>query len=80
MTIQQSSVPLAEQLWFNSQWRRPQAFSSTNQEVPGDPPAGGQRQKLRYFTNEEHNLCGHQKELLRMCMVICQLMCNSPSS
>ena len=79
MTIQQSSVPLAEQLWFNTQWRRPQALS-TNQEVLGGPSTGGQPPKWRYFTNEEHDLCGHRKELLRMGTVICQKLCNSPSS
>lgn len=61
MAVQQSSVPLPEQLWFSSQWRRPQVLSSTNQEVLGGPSAGGQLQNRRYFTNEEHNLCRHQK-------------------
>lgn len=47
MTIQQSSVCLAEHLWFNSQWRKLQALSSTNQEVlevhllVGNPKKGG---------------------------------------
>lgn len=80
MTIQQSSVPLAKQLWFNSQWRRTQALSLMNQEVLGGPSADGQPQNQRYFTNEEHNLCGRQKELLRMGMDIHQILCNSPSS
>lgn len=79
MTIEQSSVPLAEQLWFNSQWRS-QALSSTNQEVLGGPSAGGQHQNQRYFANGDHNLCGHQKLLLRVGMVICQIPCNSPPS
>lgn len=80
MIIQQSSVPLAKQLWFSSQWRRLQALSLMNQEVLGGPSAGGQPQKLRYFANEEHTLCRYQKGLLRVGVVICQILCNSPSS
>lgn len=80
MTIQQSSVLLAKQLWYSSQWRRLQALSLMNQEALGGPSAGGQPQKLRYFANKEHALFRHQKGLLSVGTVICQILCNSPSA
>lgn len=50
-----------------------------NQEALGGPSAGSQPQKLRHFANKEHTLSKHQKGLLSVGTVICQILCNSPS-
>lgn len=63
MAIHQSSVPSLNSSGLATSGGDHK--SSTNQEVLGDPSAGEQPQNQRYFTNEEHNLWRHQKELLR---------------